>query len=133
MYQEPRPSRELSESLFSDAAGFTMRALQPGRHAGGQRRVSHLALRRGAGFLVLQRWHRQQAGLSAGKGTRPKQTHILPHSCCGANRGGRGGLLFKSCCLSGDAFHLNGGLDRRCATLSLHTGQPLILLCRGFN
>lgn len=142
MHRGSSQSRELSKDLFSDAAGSwtaasVMRTLQPGRHTGGQNQASHLAPEVPPPFWCCSGWHQEQAGLSAGKDTRPKQTHTHTHSATlllrsKRRRAGRAALqklLFVWRWLSSEWKPLIGVVW----WLSPHTGQPLILFCQGFN
>lgn len=85
MLREPSQSRELSKRLFIGPAGSwtavsPMVTLQPGRHTGGQSRVSALALEVEPAFWWSSGWHQQQTGLSSGKEGDHAHTHT--HTLC---------------------------------------------------
>lgn len=133
MLMEPCQSRELSKRLFIGPAGSWTEVspmggtLHPGRHTGGQSRVSALA------FWWSSGWHQQQVGLSSGIEGDHTHTHIythtLPHSCWGANGGWQGGLLLKSCRCLEMAFKWMGALIGVVWRLSLHAEHRVILFC----
>lgn len=108
-----------------------MGTLQPGRHTGGQSWVSALAPAVEPAFWWSSGWHQQQAGLSSGK----EGDHTHTHSATLLLRSKRrlaGRAALEKLPLSGDGFHVNRGLNRRCVTALVARWAPSDPLLLGF-